>query len=169
MDTFVLAPDTETRDRVGASYHFMPALDSSGPVLGAWERLIDESLDHARTIRDTLTIKYVEFEPYDSARAMCADLENSVMQVSTLHLDPPLWTPEQNIEFRIAHDAIGHWGMGETCNPFSFKGEVAAFLRQVKQFRSEAAKRALYTEVIGQAAFRGSFGTFPAQKIGFLP
>ena len=163
----------DDRNVLAGYYNNLPeSADGASDVhRAAWSSLIVESTAHAKTIRESLRIKidYVEFEPYTSARAMCVDLDGDVMKVSTLNLEHPIWTPNQNLEFRIAHDVMGHWGMGAgECNPFSFVGEMAAYVRQSASLLSPAACDALFTEVVGQAAVRGATGKFPSQRIGFL-
>ena len=58
--------------------------------------------------------------------------------------------------------------MGSCHNIFSFVGEVAAFRSQCRYLRNRESKLALQTEVIGQAAYRGTFGEFGPQKIGLM-
>ena len=120
-----MTPTKEFRDRVGNQYTNMFDMELSIPVLDAWDSLLGESVEHARILRQTFNVEYVEYEPYTKASQMFADLENHTMQVSVLHNTHPLWTTEQNLDFRFAHDILGHWKMGSCHNIFSFVGEVA--------------------------------------------
>ncbi len=158
----------EFRDRVGNQYTNMKSMDWFGDSLQAWDSLLRESVQHARILRQTFSVKYVEYEPYTKASQMFSDLENHTMQVSVLHNTHPLWTTEQNLDFRFAHDILGHWKMGSCHNVFNFIGEVAAFKSQCRYLRNRESKLALQTEVIGQAAYRGTFGEFGPQKIGLM-
>ena len=57
----------------------------------------------------------------------------------------------------------GHKGTG-----FDMKGELQAYNAHLKTIPKEAAG-ALFTEVVGQAAYFLTYGYFPEQKIALLP
>lgn len=160
--------NAETRNGIAHTYDSMVTLDTSDEALESWENLIADSVAHAKILKSVFGISYVEYEPYGSIDEMFNDFENKVMKVSVLANVHPLWTPEENLDFRIAHDILGHWEMGTCHNIFSFVGEVAAFRSQSNYLTSDKARNALYTEVVGQAAFYGTFREFGEQKIGFL-
>ncbi len=105
-----------------------------------------------------------ESEPYLTAQAMFDDIEAGRFRVSNLNCRHPQWTQQQNIDFRIVHDVIGH------CHAkagFSWKGELAAYKSQ-SRWHSELAAEALYTEIVGQTAVYSVDKVFPAQKVILL-
>lgn len=162
-------PNKNQRNRISKQYDDMPVLDASEDVIGAWMSLISESREHARILKQNFKIIYEDSQPYDDAVEMFSDLENHTMRLSVLNNDShPIWCGDDNLDFRIAHDILGHWKMGTCHNVFSFRGEISAFKSQARYLRNLSSKQALYTEVIGQAAYRGTTGTFGAQKIGFI-
>lgn len=107
-----------------------------------------------------------ESEPYPTASAMFKALDRGdVFKVSGLNCEHPILTREQNIQFRAVHDIGGHWLAKAN---FSWKGEINAYLKQA-ELHSPLARRALYTEVIGQTAYRSVFGKFPEQRCFVYP
>ncbi len=158
---------TELRDHLANEYVGLTG-DITDDVEHAWRALEDETNSMLSHVLNRLRPDFVEGQPYDSALSMCEDMESGVLKVSVDFNTHPIWTPEHNLVFRFVHDAVGHWGLGTTCNPFSFKGELRAYAEQSSHITNEDAKRALHTEVVGQAAYRGTFGVFPKQKLGFI-
>lgn len=77
--------------------------------------------------------------------------------------------PDTNEKFRAVHDIMAHIqharhkGAG-----FDMKGELQAYNAHLKTIPREAAG-ALFTEVVGQAAYFLNYGYFPEQKIALLP
>ncbi len=108
-------------------------------------------------------------EPYKTAADMFTAIECNRFEVSNLCCEHPLWTPYENIAFRIVHDWYGHHGRdGDTLAPFSWKGEQQAYHSQCR-FHSKLAQRALFTEIVGQTACYSLTGEFPEQKAILLP
>ncbi len=161
-------PNKTDRDGIATEYDNMVTVDMSNAVLDAWDSLKNESLEHARILKQSFKIELEFAEPYSKASDMFADLENHTMRLSILENIHPLWSEDDNLDFRIAHDILGHWKMGTCHNVFSFAGEINAFKSQARYLRNMESKQALYTEVIGQAAYRGTMGKFGEQKIGFI-
>ena len=115
--------------------------------------------------RGGLTITEVsESEPYPNAKAMFADLDSGKFKVSNLNCRHPQWTAQQNINFRIVHDVVGHW---MAASKFTWKGELAAYHGQ-RRWHSQLACEALYTEIVGQTACYSVDKVFPAQKVILL-
>jgi hypothetical protein len=90
-----------------------------------------------------------------------------VMKVSVLNADHPLWTLRQNTDFRIVHDGIGHYLSG---GAFSWQGELDACGIHFRMVKHPLARRALFTECIGQvAAFYTNGKQHVPQVCGLLP
>lgn len=129
----------------------------------AWKQLTIECLE---LCPDYPVREVAESEPYASATDMFQALERGrVFRVSNLNSQHPIWTPQENILFRVCHDILGHYAARAN---FSWKGEVTAYLEQSKH-HSELAKRALFTEIVGQTAYYSVFKEFPEQKCFLYP
>lgn len=136
------------------------------PTVIAYAALAQESQQLANVIRGRFIVEEVaDPEPYKTAAEMFAAQDLGFFQVSNLFCEHPLWTPEENIAFRITHDWFGHY---DAKAPFSWKGELAAYYSQCR-VHSRLAQRALFTEVVGQTACFSLTGEFPEQKAILLP
>lgn len=110
-------------------------------------------------------IEYVDYQPYKNSKEVINDLiKNKRLLVATEGNDHPVWTPEQNLKFRAVHDIFGH-KHGSTS--FAFKGEVRAYNQHLKTLPPESYP-AMFTEVIGQAAYFNTRRKYPVQKITVL-
>lgn len=158
---------TEQRNALAVEYDTLTG-DITSDLEQAWRALENETNAMLKVVLNQLEPEYVGGQPYTTARDMCADMESGVLKISVDNLEHPLWTREHNLNFRLVHDAVGHWGLGTQHNRFNFAGEQAAYVEQARHMTNPLARRALYTEVVGQAAFRGTFGYFPTQKLGFI-
>src|SRR5215831_4287517 len=108
-------------------YDLAPVFDPR--AIGAWRSLIGRVEARYDALARTLQIVPVAGEPYPTAAAMNADIRAGRMLVSTLHSEHPVWTPEQNLKFRVVHDVDAHY----THNlPFSLEGERQAYLAQAR-------------------------------------
>ena len=77
--------------------------------------------------------------------------------------------PDTNEKFRAVHDIMAHiQHAGHKGTGFDMKGELQAYNAHLKTIPKEAAG-ALFTEVVGQAAYFLTYGYFPEQKIALLP
>lgn len=156
------------RDEIGAAYLELLEREPTGEERAAWMHLASETHDHARGVRAMFhVVETTDAEPYPSAREMIADMQRlNELRVSTANSDHPVWTPEQNVDFRIAHDGMGHYLSG---GAFSWQGELDACGVHFRLVRSPSARRALFTECIGQIAAYYLTGDHVPQAIGFLP
>lgn len=128
----------------------------------AWYALRDESRTLANVVRKLVTTyDSIEAEPYRTAGEMFQAIEADHFEVSKVNCDHPLWTPADNVNFRIVHDVLGHY---PACAAFDWQGEVAACVEHASHL-SELAQHALFSECIGQTAYRCHFGHFGPQKI----
>ncbi|GHG62990.1 hypothetical protein [Comamonas sp. JC664] len=110
--------------------------------------------------RPLLAITYSTRTVYERPEDIVADLERGRLEINTGHCEHPLWTPEENCVFRIAHDVIPY---ALYLRPFSLEGEVLAFHDHVRRAPAEA-RLALFTEIFGFAAIRYSTGVYPERQ-----
>ncbi|AKQ64513.1 hypothetical protein A176_001425 [Myxococcus hansupus] len=127
---------------------------------GSWEALLAHAFEVHEAVRPLLAITYSTRTVYDRPEDIVADLERGRLEINTEHCEHPLWTPEENCIFRIAHDVIPH---ALYLRPFSLEGEVLAFHDHVRRAPAEA-RLALFTEIFGYAAIRYSTGVYPAHQ-----
>lgn len=76
----------------------------------------------------------------------------------------PVWTAYQNLQFRLVHD-VAHYEAG---SDDTFEGELDTLrytLTETQECQSYAFPHFLASEVIGQVAFRITYGYFPQQII----
>lgn len=150
--------------RLANAYAAAPTLDTDALV--HWEALAADSKVWADRIRTKLEIHYTSVaEPYVSADLMLSDIRYRVLLVSTAHSNHPVWTVEQNINFRIVHDVMGH---GLSGGDFTWAGEMLACYFH-KRCVSTLAALALRTECLGQVAYQQLTGCFGIQKVAVLP
>lgn len=127
-----------------------------------WEKLAKESEELADSLRKLYKVTIVDqAEPYHTAADMFADLDKRIFKVSGVNCEHPIFTREQNIDWRISHDILGHY---RAKAGFSWRGEVASFEAQADWYSADAVV-ALKCEILGQTASRSVNGTFPEQKL----
>lgn len=150
---------------VAAGYDALPKFDPK--AVHAWQALADESKKHADYIRKHLNITETDNpEPYDTSEDMIRDIRNNRnFVVSTANSDHPIWTPEQNVDFRIVHDVFGH---AATEGDFGWHGENDACSTHFA-LSSPHAQKALATECLGQTGYAINRGGFTDQRVGFIP
>lgn len=110
-------------------------------------------------------VQVVNYHPYQNAKEMTDEvMGKGVYRVSSADAAHPLWSIEQNVKFRAVHDWYTH-----IINKadFSPRGELRAFNTHVKLLPPMAVP-ALFTEVVGQAAYAIARGSFTVQKICLL-
>lgn len=151
---------------VAKEYDRAPMLDEA--AVPAWRELISFVKQYTETnILPKLQVEYVSGQPYANHTAMNADIAAGRLKVSKDYADHPVWTPEENLLFRVWHDYEHHFLGG---SDFSLHGEWLAAQRAVEGAGvSSAAKKALSVEVYGQAsAAIAHAGEFQPQKI-YIP
>lgn len=106
-------------------------------------------------------------QPYDNATEMADSYKNKgKLYISIDYSTHPLWSVEDNIVFRTVHDFIVHIRGGFQ---FGLKGELGSYNLHAKLAPKQALP-ALFTEIVGQAAYAITTGDFPSdQKIAKLP
>lgn len=165
--TKIAAWDTDwlsEKDEIAKAYAQLPAFDEKAAP--AWKALAAESKIQADAIRQQITVDITDDpEPYMTAKEMVDDIhKNKHFTVSRANCDHPIWSVEDNVNFRIVHDVLGHAQSG---GDFSWRGENLACGVHFPLV-SPLAREALFTECIGQVAYRSAFKGFGPQKIGLL-
>lgn len=164
---YLICGDCSARRRAANAYkrllqHNRPATLA---ISSAWRELASVNQRLALWVKQRVAVDYTAGDsPYEDAAAMFTDIGRGRVVISRANNDHPLWTPEQNMEFRLVHDVIGHFG---SKGGFDFTGERAACRAHAKHLNS-AAREALYTECIGQTAAAIEFGGYLEQAVGFL-
>jgi len=118
-----------------------------------------------KQILSRVEVKFVKGQPYESDEQMAREVQRTgVLYISKDFNEHPIYTPEQNLKARAVHDWFAHILPGAD---FSQRGELKAYNRQMK-LTPKKAWPALFTEVVGQAAYATVHGEFPEQKIAIL-
>lgn len=151
-------------DDIGQAYSKLPAFDPK--AVPAWKALAAESKIQADAIRRQIKVEVVDDpEPYPNAQAMCEDVhKNKHFYVSRANSEHPLWSQEDNINFRIVHDVLGHCQSG---GDFTWHGENLACGTHFPLV-SPLAREALMTECLGQTGYANVYHGFGPQKVGFM-
>ncbi len=156
------------QDEIGRAYLDLLDREPTWEERAAWVTLAQETEDQANGVRAMFdVVETYDPEPYPSARAMIQDMQTRrTLLVSTANCTHPIWTPRDNVDFRTVHDGMGHYLSG---GAFSWQGELDACGIHFRLVRSPIARRALFTECIGQIAAYYLTGEHAPQAIGFLP
>lgn len=160
----------EQRNEIAAWYDGLPNVNTP-PTAGFQTSIHQLVADSFNLARRQFWCGFVDYDPYPTADHMRAYLRNNGgLLISTLYNNSDIMPGNVNLMFRFAHD-IDHC-MTEDCN-FAFAGEVCAyskFAARAKQFGySTFMQQWLFTEIVGQAASRGTNGVFADQKFAFAP
>lgn len=148
---------------IAQAYHAAPMYDPQAHA--AWDELAEDSRQRAEQIRRQYNFSVTdEDDPYANAQEMFDDMARGNFVVSRANSEHPIWTPEQNVDFRTVHDVLGH---GVSGADFSWEGENQACAAH-SPLLSPAAQRALFTECIAQTAYANHYGGFGPQKTVFL-
>lgn len=150
--------------QIAQSYNAAPTYEPEAHA--AWEELAADSKHRADQIRQQYNYTVTDDpEPYANGQEMLEDIRRGNFTVSRANSEHPIWTPEQNVDFRTVHDVLGH---GTSGGDFSWEGENQACAAHAPLL-SPAAQKALFTECIAQTAAANYNGGFGAQKTAFLP
>jgi hypothetical protein len=147
------------------------APNMSSEAVPAWFDLARQCNTAAVTLRREYVVTEVtEPAPYRTAQQMFRDMDDGRILVSRANSEHPAWTVQDNVNFRLCHDVLGHYrayNAGDLAD-FSWDGELAAFMWQERSLFGDDARRALLTEAVGQAAYALHTGAFGVQKVAFL-
>lgn len=107
---------------------------------------------------------YLDKDPYVTQAELKNDyVQNQTIYISTDYSDHPYFSTEDNIIFRFVHDFLVH-----IKGNYSFgRGELNSYNLHIKLVPKDAVP-ALFTEIVGQASYAMTKGSFPPQKIAIL-
>lgn len=112
-------------------------------------------------LTNNLTVKYVDFDPYNNVEEMTADIEtNKVLKISSLFNESKIMDAATNLRFRAIHDYL-HYVLQA---PFTFAREYEVYKLQSKLHGSKVGKDILYSEINLQAAYAEYFGRFAEKE-----
>lgn len=148
---------------VADAYDALPNYDPM--AVHAWKALARDSEQRANQLRGQYNISETDDpEPYADHQAMFDDINRGNFAVSRANSEHPIWTPQQNVNFRIVHDLMGHYPTG---GDFGWQGENLACGNHFK-FLDPNAQQALMTECLGQTGSAIRNGGFGPQKVGLM-
>jgi len=151
------------RELVAKAYEDAPPFDET--AVSEFEGIKPFVDKMFKRISSRVDIQFVEDDPYEGPEEMCVDaLENGVLKIWSGGTDHQIFDPETNLKLRAVHDYMTHC---QRNTDFTFEGEIASYNAHMKTVPPSAAG-ALFTEVVGQAAFFLENGYFPPQKIAIL-
>ena len=132
----------------------------------AWTELAEDCRRRVEIIQNEIEIEITDDPlPYKTFSEMAEDItQKGHFIVSRANASHPLWSINQIVDFRIAHDILGHGASG---GDWSWFGINRAFQAHAPLL-TYTAQKALFTEVIGQGAFNSYYGSHSQQKIAFL-
>ena len=152
---------------VADAYRAAPSYDEK--EAWRWHLLADHISKMFKRIqrgKQGVEVIFVPGQPYNSAEQLKREVAaTGKLYISTDYNEHPIFTPEQNLEFRAVHDYIVHIGRDVD---FSMRGEAAAYNAHARLAPPDTMP-ALFTEIVGQAAPSSIYGVFDEQKIVLLP
>lgn len=154
------------RNQIAAWYDGLPSGQFDRAFQQEVRQLVERSFVQAT---DKYWVKWVTGQPYETADEMREYLaEHGGLLISTDFntTDADIMPPQVNLWFRFAHD-IDHCHTAN-CN-FAFRGEVCAYSKFAARATTWELRQWLFTEIVGQAASRGTNGTFADQKFALAP
>lgn len=158
-DSFVDLEEEIAHEYAGAKSYDKKAAE-------AWMELAEDCRRRVEIIQDEIDIEITDDPlPYKSYSEMAEDItEKGHFFVSRANASHPIWSTKQVIDFRIAHDILGHAASG---GDWSWFGINRAFQAHAGLL-SYTAQKALFTEIIGQGAANSYYRSYNPQKIVFL-
>jgi hypothetical protein len=148
------------------AHEYADAKSYDKKAASAWTELAEDCRRRVDVIRTEIDIEITDNPiPYKSYSEMAEDIiQKQHFVVSRANASHPIWSISQVIDFRIAHDILGHAASG---GDWSWFGINRAFQAHAPLL-TYTAQKALFTEVIGQGAFNNYYGSMAPQKIAFL-
>lgn len=159
QDNFVDLEEEIAHEYVDAKYYDKKAAE-------AWMELAEDCRRRVEIIQGEIDIEITDDPlPYKSYSEMAEDImEKGHFTVSRANASHPIWSVKQVIDFRIAHDILGHAASG---GDWTWFGINRAFKAHAPLL-TYTAQKALFTEVIGQGAANSYYRSYNPQKIVFL-
>lgn len=132
----------------------------------AWKELADDSVARARVLMDQIEVEPVnDPAPYESLEEMCEDIKKKKhLFISLYNLQHPVWTRDQYVAFRVAHNVLGHCAAN---GDWSWEGENLATGAHMALL-SPTAQQALFSETLGQSAYAAFYQAPGPQKVSLL-
>lgn len=155
----------DEQKEIAEAYVKAPLYDPQAAI--AFKELADDCMHRALVLQQHIQVQIIPNpEPYTDPEKMAQDVrKRRKLIVSNARIEHPIWIPEQVIAFRICFDILGYVAAG---SGWDWKGDNEAF-QNFAPLVSANAQEALFTEVIGQGAYRNRFKAYGPQKIAILP
>ena len=116
-------------------------------------------------LQSKVKVEFVDEDPYTGDQHMKQEVaETGILKIWKGGTEHPIFSHELNLKFRAVHDWMAHI---QRDTNFGMKGEIQAYNDHLKTIPPAGAP-ALFTEVVGQAAYFNNYGYFPEQKIATL-
>ena len=148
---------------VAEAYRNAP--DYEKEAIGAFQDLQPFIEKMFRQMQSKVKVEFVDEDPYVDDQHMKQEVaETGVLKTWTGGTKHPVFSHEFNLKFRAVHDWMAHI---QRDTNFGMKGEIQAYNNHLKTIPPSGAP-ALFTEVVGQAAYFNTYGYFPEQKIATL-
>jgi len=156
------------RELVAKAYKDAPEFD---PVAAtAFEKIAPFVENMFKKVQSRVDVQFVDEDPYENDDDMRQQVNKTgVLKIWSGGTSHPIYSPETNLKLRAVHDYMAHiQALGSQGTGFDMKGEIQAYNTHLKTVPPAVAP-ALFTEVLGQAAYFLTYEHFPEQKIAFLP
>ena len=150
-----------TREQWEILYRYQSADTVEKRHVYAWKALAEETTRLYEALPKDLRVRFSPGQPYATAADLHRVISTRDLVISTDNNVHPVWTGEENLQFRAVHDWYGHV---LTEYDFELDGEIGAYMATGK-LHSPSAKHALFTEVYVQALYYAVFGHFGQQKV----
>tara|TARA_R110000824_G_scaffold107837_1_gene254388 strand:+ start:583 stop:1785 length:1203 start_codon:yes stop_codon:yes gene_type:complete len=145
---------------VAKAYKARPNVEKTSLCDRSYKALLAHTLKFYKKLSKRIKIEFVDYDAYKNAAEMTADIDdNKVLRISKMFSENLLsgWSPRENWIFRAVHDYVIHYGGKHN---FSMRGEISSYNRHAKLI-PVIARPALFSEVVGQAAYFTVYGKFP--------
>ena len=152
---------------VAQAYEDAPEFDESAVKhFKAIKPFVDNMFEK---VQSRVKVEFVDDDPYKDDQDMKQQVKKTgVLKIWRGGTTHPIFEPKTNLKLRAVHDYMAHIQSNKFKGAdFTLKGEIQAYNAHTKTV-SPVGVPALFTEVIGQAAFFLDRGYFPEQKIAIL-
>ena len=124
-----------------------------------------ERIQSEKEGRNRVKVEFVDEDPYMGDKHMKQEVAaTGILKIYTGGTEHPVFSHEFNLKFRAVHDWMAHIQID---TDFGMKGEIQAYNGHTHT-APPAGLPALFTEVVGQAAYFNTYGFFPKQKVAIL-
>ena len=124
-----------------------------------------ERIQSEKEGRNRVKVEFVDEDPYMGDKHMKQEVAaTGILKIYTGGTEHPVFSHEFNLKFRAVHDWMAHIQIDTN---FGMAGEIQAYNGHTHT-APPAGLPALFTEVVGQAAYFNTYGFFPKQKVAIL-